>query len=109
MNVAGIDVAHKTLALAIRVGEKTGKVQELANTASGHLTAIKAARVERVCLAATGTYHLDLALALEAAGLAPMGGRSEGRQALCRGPADPHQDRCGRCRGALRIRPTHAV
>ena len=34
--VAGIDVACKTLALAIRAGEQTGKVREMDNTASGH-------------------------------------------------------------------------
>ena len=75
MNVAGIDVAHKTLALAIAAGEKMGKAQEYANTASGHRTLIKVlkgAKVERVCLEATGSYHLDLALALDAAGLAIM-------------------------------------
>ena len=75
MKVAGIDVANKTLALAIRAGEKTGKVQEFANTAGGHqevIKALKGAAVERVCLEATGAYHLDLALALEAAGLALM-------------------------------------
>jgi transposase len=33
---------------------------------------LKRAGVERICLEATGTYHLDLALALEAAGLAVM-------------------------------------
>jgi len=75
MNVAGIDVAHKTLALAIAAGEKMGKATEYANTASGHRTLIKVlkgAKVERVCLEATGSYHLDLALALDAAGLAIM-------------------------------------
>jgi hypothetical protein len=75
MKVAGIDVAHKTLALAIRAGEKTGKVQEFTNTAAGHgalIKVLKGAGVERVCLEATGSYHLDLALALEAAGVALM-------------------------------------
>jgi transposase len=75
MNVAGIDVAHKTLGVVLSVGEKAGKAQEFANTASGHqalVKALRAARVERVCLEATGSYHLDLALTLDAAGLAPM-------------------------------------
>lgn len=75
MNVAGIDVAHKTLALAVGVGEKIGKAREYANTASGHralIKKLKGAKVERVCLEATGSYHLDLALALDAAGLAIM-------------------------------------
>jgi transposase len=75
MKVAGIDVAHKTLEVVVSVGEKAGKAQEYANTASGHLAlvkALKAAGVERVCLEATGSYHLDLALALDAGGLALM-------------------------------------
>lgn len=75
MKVAGIDVAHKTLGVVLSLEEKLGKAQEFANTASGHLAlvkALKAARVERVCLEATGSYHLDLALALDAAGLALM-------------------------------------
>ncbi|WP_213458380.1 IS110 family transposase [Thiocapsa sp.] len=75
MNTAGIDVAHKTLALAVSTEEKLGKVREFANTPSGHAALIKAlqgARVERVCLEATGSYHLDLALAIDAAGLALM-------------------------------------
>jgi len=75
MKTAGIDVAHKTLALAIRAGEKTGKMQEFANSASGHqavIKALKGAGVERVCLEATGSYHLDLALALDAAGVTLM-------------------------------------
>ncbi|MFB1501450.1 transposase, partial [Thiocapsa sp. N5-Cardenillas] len=75
MNTAGIDVAHKTLALAVSTEEKLGKVREFANTPSGHTALIKVlqgARVERVCLEATGSYHLDLALAIDAAGLALM-------------------------------------
>lgn len=55
--VAGIDVAAKTLALAIRTGEQTGKGRELENTPSGHQAVIKAltsAGVQRVCLEATG-------------------------------------------------------
>jgi transposase len=73
--VAGIDVSYKSLALAIRAGEKTGKVREFANTASGHQALIKAlknAGATRVCLEATGAYHLDLALALDEAGVALM-------------------------------------
>jgi transposase len=73
--VAGIDVSYKTLALAIRAGEQTGKVRELANTASGHQALIKVLKstgAARVCLEATGSYHLDLALALDDAGVALM-------------------------------------
>ena len=75
MTVAGIDVAHQTLAVAIRTGENIAKPEEFANTPSGHqalLTRLTQAGVERVCLEATGTYHLDLALALDAGGLALM-------------------------------------
>jgi transposase len=75
MNTAGIDVAHKTLVLAVGTEEALGKVREFANTPSGHAALIKAlqsARVERVCLEATGSYHLDLALAIDAAGIALM-------------------------------------
>ncbi|WP_295400507.1 IS110 family transposase [uncultured Thiocystis sp.] len=78
MTVAGIDVAHQTLAVAIRTGEKTAKPEEFANTPSGHqalltrLTRLTQAGVARVCLEATGSYHLDLALALDAGGLALM-------------------------------------
>jgi transposase len=75
MTVAGIDVAHQTLAVVIRTGEKAAKLEEFANTPSGHqalLTRLMQAGVERVCLEATGAYHLDLALALDAGGLALM-------------------------------------
>ncbi|MBK1716350.1 IS110 family transposase [Thiocystis violacea] len=75
MTVAGIDVAHHTLAVAIRTGENTTKSEEFANTPSGHqalLTRLTHAGVERVCLEATGAYHLDLVLALDAGGLALM-------------------------------------
>ena len=75
MKTAGIDVAAKTLAVVLSDGGKPGKAQEHANNASGHQALVKVltrAGVERICLEATGTYHLDLALALEAAGLAVM-------------------------------------
>ena len=75
MKTAGIDVAYKTLALVLSDGEKTGKVREFTNDASGYQALIKVlsgARVQRVCLEATGSYHLDLALALDAAGLTLM-------------------------------------
>lgn len=75
MPVAGIDVACKTLAVVIRTDEKNAKVEDFANTPSGHqalLTRLTQAGVARVCLEATGAYHLDLALALDASGLALM-------------------------------------
>lgn len=75
MKTAGIDVAYKTLAVAMCEGEKLGKARDFANDASGHTALIKMlknARVERACLEATGSYHLELALALDAAGVATM-------------------------------------
>lgn len=75
MNVAGIDVAHKTLAVVIRKAGKTGKVRAFSNDPMGHLAVIRILQkvgVERVCLEATGTYHLDLAVALDEAGVALM-------------------------------------
>lgn len=75
MKTAGIDVAYKTLAVAIRKAGKTGKVREFANDPTGHravINALKKAGVERVCLEATGTYHLDLAVALDGDAVALM-------------------------------------
>lgn len=75
MNTAGIDVSHKTLMLSVSKAGKLGKAREFSNDAKGHkalLKALKGAKVERVCLEATGTYHLDLALLLDAEGVALM-------------------------------------
>lgn len=75
MKTAGIEVAAKTLAVVLSDGTTPGKAQEYANSTSGHQALVKAltrAGVERICLEATGAYHLDLALALDAAGLAVM-------------------------------------
>ncbi len=75
MNVAGIDVSAKTVTLVISRDERTGKPREFKNTPAGHATLrnrLRKAHVSRVCLEATGLYHLDLALALEDAGLPLM-------------------------------------
>jgi transposase len=75
MRVGGIDVSQKTVMMAMRKGEKTAKPRQFHNSTEGHLSLIKAlrsAQVTRVCLEATGTYHLDLALALCDAGLQVM-------------------------------------
>jgi transposase len=75
MNTAGIDVSHKTLMLSVSKAGKLGKAREFTNDANGHkalLKVLRAAKVERVCLEATGTYHLDLALRLDAGGVALM-------------------------------------
>jgi len=72
----GIDVSAATLSVEIEVD--TGLVQrlEFANEAKGHKALIKrlkkAGRPTRICLEATGIYSLDLALALDHAGLEVM-------------------------------------
>jgi transposase len=75
MHSAGIDVAAKTFVLVISAAKGLGEAKTFANDATGFAAALKALRtgkVERVCLEATGAYHLDLSLALAAAGLAVM-------------------------------------
>jgi len=65
MHVAGIDVGSKELVISIRKHGRVGKARTFANTPTDHraiLKALKRAGVERVCLEATGTYHLDLAV-----------------------------------------------
>ena len=72
MKTAGIDVSHKTVTLVISREGKTAKPRECKNTPQGHATLVnrlRKAQVNRVCLEATGLYHLDLALALDDAGL----------------------------------------
>jgi transposase len=73
--VAGIDVGSQTLVLAIRKNGKTHKPREFGNDPEGHAAlaqALRQAKAERVCLEATGVYHLDLAVVLHDAGLAVM-------------------------------------
>ena len=75
MHVAGIDVGYKTLFVAVTKPTISGKPREFANHASGHcavIKALKSAGVQRVCLEATGLYHLDLAVALAEAGFELM-------------------------------------
>ena len=75
MKVAGIDVAAQSVTVVIRTGEKNAKPDAVVNTPSGHQALLKRltkAGVERVCLEATGTSHLDLALALVDGGMALM-------------------------------------
>ena len=72
MKTAGIDVSHKTVTLTINRAGRVGKPHDFKNTAQGHLALIRAVRkaqVSRICPEATGLYHLDLALALDDAGL----------------------------------------
>ena len=70
MNQAGIDVANKTFDTQRRSGEVLSR-REFSNSNSGHRQAIawlqRGADGARVCLEATGIYHLQLALALDRA------------------------------------------
>ena len=68
MKVAGIDVSSKTVTLVISRDGRMGKPHELKNTSQGHATLskrLRQAKVSRVCLEATGQYHLDLIRAHE--------------------------------------------
>lgn len=71
MNFAGIDVGSDELVLAIRKGGSSHKPRSFANSPTDHAALIKAlhhAKVTRVCVEATGVYHLDLTVALHDAG-----------------------------------------
>lgn len=67
MNLIGIDVSDATLDAKRRCGETVSQ-RCFANTAAGHRQArrwlLGGAPAARVCLEATGVYHLQLALAL---------------------------------------------
>lgn len=70
MNQAGIDVSNETFDIQRRCGEVLSQ-REFANSNAGHRQAItwmkRGAKGARVCLEATGIYHLQLALALDRA------------------------------------------
>lgn len=65
---AGIDVSGKELVVALARRRDEPRVLTIPNTPDGHKTLVRALRKAggtcRVVLEATGTYHLDLALAL---------------------------------------------
>ena len=66
-NVAGIDVACKTLELVVRKRGKNLKVRTFKNEPEGHAALVKSLKkhkVTHVCLEATGSYHLDIAVAI---------------------------------------------
>lgn len=68
----GIDIAAATFDMVVRTQGKAGSVQRFAQTAQGHAKAVKklkSLQPERIVLEATGVYYLDLALALQEAGL----------------------------------------
>ena len=69
---AGIDVSAKTLS-ACRWRDGREAEQEFANEAAGHREVVRwVGKHARVCIEATGVYHLQLALALRAAGVEVM-------------------------------------
>jgi transposase len=75
MNVAGIDVGCEKVVSAVGKDGGSQKAREFANDPAGHGSLIKAlqnARVTRVCVEATGVYHVDLAVALHDAGFEVM-------------------------------------
>jgi len=65
---AGIDVGAAELVVTLRRNGKTGKVKTFSNTPERHAALINYLNPHkhhvRVCIEATGTYHLDLAIAL---------------------------------------------
>lgn len=69
--LAGLDVGAKTLTLAIRKNGKTQKSRNFGNDPTAHaalIQVLRQANVTRVCVEATGVYHLDIAVALHDAG-----------------------------------------
>lgn len=71
MKVAGIDVGSKELVIVIGKDGKPQKPRCFANSTTDHariVETLRAAKVTRVCIEATGVYHLDLAVALHDAG-----------------------------------------
>ena len=76
MNLAGIDIANETFEICRRRSDGVA-CRSFANTPTGHRQALRWLRARaptaRVCLEATGIYHLRLALALsQAEGIAVM-------------------------------------
>lgn len=70
MHVSGIDVGSKTLHQVIRKAGKALKVCEFSNSAEGInklIAHLRKNKVRRVVVEATGVYHLNLALAIDAA------------------------------------------
>ena len=68
-NYVGIDVGAKQLEVAVIGNGKMGKVKTFSNTTEGHNALVKylnpKKRKLKVCLEATGTYHLDIAVLLD--------------------------------------------
>lgn len=68
---AGVDVGAAELVVSVLRNGKAGKAKTFGNTPEGHAAVIKylnpGKRRIQVCIEATGTYHLDLAVALSGA------------------------------------------
>ncbi|VAW86748.1 hypothetical protein MNBD_GAMMA18-411 [hydrothermal vent metagenome] len=96
MHVAGIDVGSKELVVSIRKQGRMGKARTFENTPVGQRDILKAltrAGVERVCLEATGTYHLDLAVhvapQLPLMVVNPRAAKRHAEALMCRTKTDP--------------------
>jgi len=111
---AGIDVSAATLAVAVQQQQGDGcRQKEFANSATGHRQLIawlrKLGGLVRVSLEATGTYSLDVALALDAAeGIEGRGAEPEDDEPI-RADAAPVQDRCRGHGCAGRVQPQDGV
>lgn len=67
MNVCGIDVSKDTLEVVVRKNNRSQKSKTFENLPEGHLKLIKfliQKKVELICVEATGSYHLDIAILL---------------------------------------------
>ena len=98
MHTAGIDVGAYELVLIILKYGKAGKARTFSNDSIGHKALLKAlinAKVERICLEATGVYHIDLAVLLSDAKqfelmvLNPKAARRYAEAVMCRTKTDP--------------------
>lgn len=70
---AGVDVSAKTLRAAVRRAGGDEEERDFSNDVTGHRELLKwVGRSARVCVEATGVYHLQLALRLRAAGIEVM-------------------------------------
>lgn len=76
MDYVGIDVGSKELVIITRRKGKSSQPNVIANTAEKHQALVahckKLSKSARICLEATGVYHLDLAATLQHAGLNVM-------------------------------------
>jgi transposase len=98
MTCAGIDVGSRKLVLVIQKEGKAGKAEFFSNDESGHrqlLQSLLKAKVQRVGLEATGSYHLDLALRLadcpelQVMVINPRAAKHFGEAVGCRTKTDP--------------------